>query len=57
MCRSVLLDDQHATEVPSRMVGRKAIVRRFVIRQLDLDKRSHMRLPGGELIPWRQFER
>jgi hypothetical protein len=39
------------------VVGGKAIVRRFVIRQLDLDKRSDVRLPGGELILWRQFER
>jgi hypothetical protein len=57
VCRCALLNDQHATEVPDRVVGGKAIVRRFVIRQLDLDKRRHMRLPGGELILWRQFER
>jgi hypothetical protein len=57
MRRRVLLNDQHATEIPSCVVGGKAIVQRFAVRQPDLDKRCHMRLPSGELILRRQFER
>jgi len=57
MCRRALLNDQHSTEIPSCVGGGKAIVRRFVIRQSDIDKRRHMQLPSGELIAWRQFER
>ncbi|ESX71586.1 hypothetical protein X759_21245 [Mesorhizobium sp. LSHC420B00] len=57
MCRRALLNDQHATEIPSHVIGGKAIVQRFAIRQPDLDKRRHMLLPSGELTFWRQFKR
>jgi hypothetical protein len=47
--RRMLLNEKHAAEIPSRMVGGKAFVHGRPVRQSDIDKRRDMRLPGSKL--------
>ena len=47
---SALLDDQHAAQIPGRMIGGKSDLLRHAIGQSEFDYRRQICLPGSKLI-------